>query len=48
MTFLAVVNGSGEILGSRPLWDTPGHAQAVSARSRAQIPSDRSMPGGTD
>jgi len=47
-TYLVVVNSSGEILGSRPLWDPPTLAHSASSRSRAQIPSDRSMPGGTD
>jgi len=47
-TYLVVVNSTGEILGSRPLWNTPGLAQADLPRSRAQIPSDRDMPGGTD
>jgi hypothetical protein len=47
-TYLVVINGSGEILGSRPLWDAPDLAQAASSRSRTQILSDRSVPGGTD
>jgi hypothetical protein len=46
-TYLAVVNGAGDILGSRPLWDATAPAEGLAA-SRAQILSDRSMPGGTD